>query len=161
MAPAIIDLDVSKIESPILRFQEFRTLAAKPGFFWRFVQRTNEPPKTQQNPLYVQYIPLIPLFSLFYSTISILPLYTLVGWTDSQNKLKESELACPPTKNHGGHSVDKSPLVGQDFFILSTLMSTEGRSAAAPWTRFRSSSKGRKMAKSRNRNRARTARSAT
>jgi hypothetical protein len=71
MAPAIIDLDVSRVESPILRFQEFRTLAAKPGFFGQFVQRTNEPPKTQQNPLYVQYIPLIPLFSLFYSTVLI------------------------------------------------------------------------------------------
>ena len=73
MAPAIIDLDVSRVESPILRFQEFRTLAAKPGFFWRFVQRTNEPPKTQQNPLYVQYIPLIPLFSLIYTLYLFYP----------------------------------------------------------------------------------------
>ena len=104
--------------------------------------------------------PYSPILSYLYP-IPILPLYTLVGWTDSQNKLKESELACPPTKNHGGHSVDKSPLVGQDFFILSTLMSTEGRSAARPWTRFSSSSKVRKMAKSRNRNRARTTRAET
>ena len=57
MAPAIIDLDVSRVESPILRFQEFRTLAAKPGFFWRFVQRTDEPPRPPTKPLYMYNIP--------------------------------------------------------------------------------------------------------
>ena len=73
MAPAIIDLDVSRVESPILRFQEFRTLAAKPGFFWRFVQRTNEPPKTPTKPSICTIYPLIPLFSLIYTLYLFYP----------------------------------------------------------------------------------------
>ena len=65
MAPAIIDLDVSRVESPILRFQEFRTLAAKPGFFFAVCpanRRTTQTPN--KTPLYVQYTPLFP-YSLF------------------------------------------------------------------------------------------------
>ena len=65
MAPAIIDLDVSRVESPILRFQEFRTLADQPGFFGQFVQRTNEPPKPPAQPYIYIHKALFPVFLLF------------------------------------------------------------------------------------------------
>jgi hypothetical protein len=75
MAPAAIDLDVSKIESPILRFQEFRTLAAKPGFFavCPANQRTTQTPN--KTPLYVQYTPLFPYSLLFIPYTYFTPIY--------------------------------------------------------------------------------------
>jgi hypothetical protein len=45
MAPAIIDLDVSRVESPILRFQEFRNLADQPGFFGGLPNEPTNHPK--------------------------------------------------------------------------------------------------------------------
>jgi hypothetical protein len=97
MAPAAIDLDVPKIEAPILRFQEFRTLADQPGFFGGLSNEPTNHPKPNKTLYMYIYTPYSRILSYLYP-IPILPLYTLVGWTDSQNKLKESELACPPTR---------------------------------------------------------------
>lgn len=57
MAPAIIDLDVSRVESPILRFQEFRTLAAKPGFFCGLSSEPTNHPNPQLNHIYIYIRP--------------------------------------------------------------------------------------------------------
>ena len=66
-------------------------------------QTTRHPIK----PFISIYIPPIPriLYYLYY--ISILPIYTLVEWTDSQNRLKTNELDRPPTQKL------RWPLVGQ------------------------------------------------
>ena len=91
MAPPNGHLDVPKIEPEIL---DLNHLATKPGFFGG-LSNVHRPPT--YNLLYI-HPPFHPLLCYLYH-ISILPLYTLVGWTDSQNKLKTSDLACPPTQN--------------------------------------------------------------
>jgi hypothetical protein len=65
MAPAAIDLDVSKIESPILRFQEFRTLADQPGFFGGLSNEPTNHPNPQLNHIYI-YIRLYFRFFLLF-----------------------------------------------------------------------------------------------
>ena len=94
MAPPAFDLDFPKIEPEIFEFLDLNHLATKPGFFGG-LSNVHRPPT--YNLLYI-YTPSYPLLCYLYN-ISILPLYTLVGWTDSQNKLKTSDLACPPTQN--------------------------------------------------------------
>jgi len=62
-------------------------------------QPTNHPPPNKTLYIYI-YTPIPPILYYLYS-ISILTKYTLVGWTDSQNTLKESDLDFPPTKKLG------------------------------------------------------------
>ena len=126
--------------------------------FWRFVHPTNEPPANQENPIYI-YIPSIPPILYYYLySISILPLYTLVGWTDSQNKLNESDLARPPTQKLRWTLVGQIATRWTEFFRFVHSMATEDKIAAARWTRFRSSRIRAKMAKIGTIQRARTAR---
>ena len=73
MAPAAIRLDVSKVESPILRFQELRNLADQPGFFCGLSSEPTNHPDPQQNPSICTIYPLIPLFSLIYTLYLFYP----------------------------------------------------------------------------------------
>ena len=76
------DLDVPKIEQSFSPEQP----SQKAGFFGG-LSNVHRPPT--YNLLYI-YTPSYPLLCYLYN-ISILPLYTLVGWTDSQNKLKTND----------------------------------------------------------------------
>jgi hypothetical protein len=77
MAPAAIDLDVPKIEAPILRFQEFRTLAAKPGFFGGLSNEPTNHPKPNKTLYMYNISPLFP-YSLF--SIALYLFYPYIPW---------------------------------------------------------------------------------
>ena len=97
------DLDVRGISSPFWTEQLGEN---KRCFFVGLsTQPTNHPPPNKTLYIYI-YTLYSPILYYLYS-ISILPLYTLVGWTDSINKLKSNELDRPPTQKL------RWPLVGQ------------------------------------------------
>ena len=143
MAATAFDLDLGKITSP---FWPVQLGENKPGFFAVCPpnQRTTRHPT---KPSIYIYIPPIPPILFYLYSISILPLYTLVGWTDSQNKLKESDLACPPTQKPRWTLVGQIATRWTEIFCFVHPMATEDKIAAARWTRFRSSRIRAKMAK--------------
>ena len=134
-----LDLDLPKINHPY--FSKSASWLQSRGFLAVWPVSTGHPPITS----YI-YTPSYPLLCYLYH-ISILPLYTLVGWTDSQNKLKTSDLACPPTQNLHWTLVGQIILPWTKSKILPLHFSSTQYQAICSLDNLSSSRIGGKMAK--------------